>query len=334
VTAETLTGVSIVARQEFRIRIRTGRWRWLLMGWVILLAGVTTLLDFALHTSFGFGGQDNRQGMALFGLNMLFVLAMVMVISPALTAQSINGDRERGTLATLQVTGLRPLEIALGKLAAGWAVGLSALALTLPFTGYAMTQGGVTIGRVVAVYAVAAILIGVVCAISLALSAMLVRTVTSTLLAYLTVATLTVGTIVAFSVALPLVSQTYRTRLPDGTETTRQEDQRQVIWWLLAPNPFVVVADAAPPVGGPRNPDDIQGGMSEYDILQTIGQSVRSLRSTPNARMVPGARPEADLPVWPYGLGFNILLGVGAIAITAQRLRTPTDKLPTGSRIA
>jgi len=41
-------------------------------------------------------------------------------VTPALTAQSINGDRERGTLATLQVTRLRPADIALGKLAAGW----------------------------------------------------------------------------------------------------------------------------------------------------------------------------------------------------------------------
>lgn len=329
---ETLIGASIVARQEFRIRIRTGRWRWLLLGWVALLAGFTLLVDFALRTSLG--REDDRRGIALFGLNMLFVLAMVLVISPALTAQAINGDRERGTLATLQVTGLRPLEIALGKLAAGWAVGLSALALTLPFTGYAMAQGGVLIARVVAVYAVAAILSGVVCAISLALSALMTRTVTSTLLAYLTVATLSIGTMVAFTVALPLVSNSYRERLPDGTEVVHTQDHRELVWWVIAPNPFVVLADAAPPVGGPRDPDDESVGMNEYDILQTIGQSVRSLRSTPNERMAPGARRQTDLPVWPYGLAFNILLGIGAIAITARRLQTPMNKLPRGSRIA
>ena len=44
--------------------------------------------------------------------------------------------------------------------------------------------------------------------------------------------------------------------------------------------------------------------------------------------------PSSDLPVWPYGLAFNVLLGAAALAITATRLRTPTQKLPRATRIA
>src|SRR5262245_17186430 len=134
----TPTGIWLVTMQEFRIRLRTGRWRWLLGGWVALCAIFTLLLDLSVDTGYGIVRDDQiNRGVPLFGILMCFVLGMVMVISPALTSQSITGDRERGTLATLQVTRLRPSEIAFGKLFAGWGVGLVMLILTLPFAGYA-----------------------------------------------------------------------------------------------------------------------------------------------------------------------------------------------------
>jgi hypothetical protein len=49
-----------------------------------------------------------------------------------------------------------------------------------------MLQGGVTIERMAAVYGVVALLIGVVCAVSQALSALLARSITSALLSYVT----------------------------------------------------------------------------------------------------------------------------------------------------
>ena len=126
-------GDALVARQELRVRLRTGRWRWLLAGWVVVVGLFTLLSDLALRTGYGYDSDDSRRGVPLFVILMFFGLAMVLVDQPALTAQSINGDRERGTLAILQVTRLRPAEIALGKLLAGWGVGVGALALTFPF---------------------------------------------------------------------------------------------------------------------------------------------------------------------------------------------------------
>src|SRR5256885_4033935 len=132
---------------------------------------------------------------------MLFVLGLVLIISPALTAQSITGDRERGTLATLQVTRLTAWEIAVGKLIAGWGVGLGALALTLPFVGSAILEGGMTVARTFVVLLVVSLLIGVVCAISLGLSAVLARSITSALLSYIVVFALTVGTVIVFGLS-------------------------------------------------------------------------------------------------------------------------------------
>jgi ABC-type transport system involved in multi-copper enzyme maturation permease subunit len=330
--------VWLVVAQEFRIRLRTGRWRWLLGAWLALLALFTLLLDLGLNTGYGYVPDDSLRGVPLFGFLMFFVLGSMLVISPALTAQTINGDRERGTLATLQVTRLRPAEIALGKLLAGWSVGLVALALSIPFAGYAMTQGGITITRVAAVYGVVALLIGTVCAVSQALSGLLARSITSALLSYVVTMTLAVGTLVAFGLALPLTEERIVVNSTDGYRYTTYQTHPERVWWLLAPNPFVIVADAAPrvPPRVTRHGDVIH--IENYDPLSSIGNEVRQLRSpqgwfvyAPNADSVP--EPE-EKPVWPYGLGFSVLLAAGSVLVTIRRLRTPTDRLPRGIRVA
>jgi ABC-2 type transport system permease protein len=343
--------VWLVVQQEFRIRLRTGRWRWLLGGWVAVLAIFTILLDLGLDTGYGYVEDDTFRGVPLFGFLMFFILGVMLLISPALTSQTVNGDRERGTLATLQVTRLRPAEIAVGKFFAGWVVGLVALALSIPFAGYAMLQGGVTVERMAAVYGVVALLIGVVCAVSQALSALLARSITSALLSYVTAGTLAVGTLIAFALAVPLTEE--RMPSPYGGYSTFTHEER--VWWLLAPNPFVILADSAPRVP-PKvtvNGDVIQ--VDDYDPLSAISREVRRLRYgqeyyyavaipcqdvvvTPeNPQGVPDCTappPPPDLPVWPYGLGFSVLLGLGAVIVTTVRLKTPTHRLPRGVRVA
>jgi hypothetical protein len=273
----------------------------------------------------------------LFGFLMFFILGMMLVISPALTSQTINGDRERGTLATLQVTRLRPVEIAVGKLFAGWGIGLLALALSLPFTLYAMSRGGITAVRVLATYAVVAVLIGVVCAVSQALSALLARSITSALLSYVTVAALSIGTLIAFSLILPFTRETITVNPPQGPPFQTEVEHQERIWWLMAPNPFVVLADSAPRV--PRHVD-VRGDVvyvDDYDPLSSIGNEVRRLRHPPQVYYYyDGTVPPEpqSLPVWPYGLGFNVLLGIAAVTLTTYRLRTPTNKLARGVRVA
>jgi ABC-type transport system involved in multi-copper enzyme maturation permease subunit len=316
-TAGLLHGVRLVARHEFRVRLRTGRWRWLLGGWVAVVAVFTALLHLALLTT------DTAVGTPLFGGLMLFVLGLVLVVSPALTAQSINGDRERGTLATLQVTRLAPVQIAVGKLVAAWGVGLAALALTAPFVIWAVAQGGVGVVRVVAVIIVVALLIGVVCAVSQALSALLSRSITSALMSYVVMFALTVGTLIAFGLSVPLTTETIQVSDNQGSTWEEQRAHTERVWWLLAPNPFVVLADAAPTLPPPKPYES-----RPLDPLGEVGRGVRNIRQ---GEYVDG---RADKPVWPYGLGFDLLLGAGGVWVTTRRLRAPAHTLAKGVRIA
>jgi ABC-type transport system involved in multi-copper enzyme maturation permease subunit len=326
-------GIGLVALQEFRMRLRTGRWRWLLGVWLFVLGGFTLLLDLAL-TNGGSAAESDLRGVPLLGILMLFVLACVLIISPTLTSQAINGDRERGTLATLQATRLRPSQIALGKLAAAWSVGLVMLLLTVPFVFYAMARGGLQFVRVAALYGVVALLIGVICAISQAMSALLARSITSALLSYVMVFALSVGTLIGFFLLVSIV-QTTRV-IDNGYEKYTVHDSRtDLVWPVLAPNPFVVLADSAPrvPPRVTQTGDVIR--IEDYDVLSALGRSIRDLRRPPNAQyvtfdnqVIPGD------PVWPWGLGFDLLLGVGSVAITIRRLRAPARRLATGVRIA
>lgn len=352
----TGSGIATVARQEFRLRIRAGRWKWLLGIFFLVLLGFTALLGAGLSQVTD--GVEFK-GTVLYGGLMLFVLGLALLVVPALAAQSVNGDRERGTLATLQVTRLTAAEIALGKFAAAWGTALVFLALTAPLVAYAMTQRGVPFLRVVVVTAVLALLLGTVCAISLWWSAVLSRTTTSGVLAYLTVFALTIGTLITFGLATAVtaerVTETFDAGCPPGDEfctsgtmsyeTTRARTDRT--WWLLAPNPFVVLADAAPqiPQEEPADrPFDQPPGVRAQDLdpLGQIGRQVRDLRRPAPELTSTGLAPDVfygleddrAAPVWPTGLAVNVLLGVAALVLTVRRLRTPTRDLPRGQRVA
>ena len=344
-----VAGVRTVAEQEFRLRIRAGRWRWLLGAWFGVVLAFAVLLRLGLAAT----SADSRPvGPALFGGVLLFVLGLALLVVPALTAQSINGDRERGTLATLQVTRLSAAQIALGKLAAAWGTALVFLALTLPVVAWAVAEGGLPLVNVVSTLLVVALLLGVVCALAQCLSAVFARSITSALLSYITVFALTVGTLIAFGLATALTSEqatvTYRSPAidpetgeidPDGPvvrdsyTTTRVRPDRT--WPLLAPNPFVVLADSAPALPDRFDPRSGIRVPQPLDPLGELGNAIRDARRPPREDGRFGDTAQSDPgPVWPYGLVFDVLRGVGAVTVTVRRLRTPTHRLPRGVRIA
>lgn len=362
----TASGIAVVARQEFRLRIRAGRWRWLLGAFFAALLLFTALLRLGLGNLAP--AETAYRGTVIYGGLVLFVLGLALLVVPALAAQSVNGDRERGTLAVLQVTRLSAGDIALGKLAAAWGTSLVFLALTAPMVAYAVSQGGgVPLGRVLVVTLVLALLLGTVCAVSLLLSAVLARTTTSGVLAYLAVFGLTVGTLIVFglvtAVTAERVTETYEITCPtlqdlpsdiplsereqivgecvpgtESFETTRGRTERT--WWLLAPNPFVVLADAAPALPLPSPAAGVGAARlataADLDPLGAIGRQVRELRRPPDRSSSAVLTPfDDDAPaVWPTGLAVNVLLGVGAVLLTVRRLRTPSRRLPRGQRVA
>jgi ABC-type transport system involved in multi-copper enzyme maturation permease subunit len=331
-----MTGILDIARLELTMRVRAGRWRWLLGAWFLVLTLFMLLARTSLSDNTG-AVSSHQRGTVLYGGLQLFMLGLALLVTPTLSSQSVNGDRERGTLAVLQVTRLSAFQIAAGKLLSAWATTAAFLLVSAPLVVWAMIEGGVSFARVVTVTLVMLLLLGVICAIALGLSSLLARSTTSSVLSYLAVFALTVGTLILFGLV------TASTTDSSGARTDRT-------WWLLAPNPFVVLADAAPVAHKPRAVCQATGATTfcstpsqSLDPLGALGRTVRDLRKPPSQGFIVNIGPggTTEIPreqhgglVWPYGLGFDLALGGFMLWTTTRRLQTPRSYLPRGVRIA
>jgi ABC-type transport system involved in multi-copper enzyme maturation permease subunit len=365
-------GVRTVAVLELRQRVRSTRWAVALVVWFVVVGAITGLTWAAVHAVSGSATLDGTgapdpglrflAGPPIFGVVVFFVLFLGLLVSPTLSSTAVNGDRNAGTLATLQVTLLTPAEIAVGKLLAAWAAALAFLAVSVPFLLVALAAGGVPVASVVVCLAVLALLLAVVCAIGLGFSALSPRTSGSVVLTFLTVAGLTVLTPILFALSVPAITEREEVRvwtfpstftgegeLPECVWEIQTMDQvhTERTWWLLAVNPFVVLADAAP---------EAREEMSLFgDPLSAIRSGVRSARTGPAPELdwcsgafvsltadgesveppSPVEVPEPDRSVvWPYGLAANLLLGAGGLAVAVRRLAIPQRRLARGTRVA
>ncbi len=370
----SLHGIRTVAALELKQRRRTSRWPIVLSAWVVLIALVTVLTWRAVHTTEGAAGST------LYDVLTFFVLGLSMLIMPSLTATSINGDREHGVLATLQTTLLSPADIVVGKLVASVTVALTFLATALPFLAFAYAAGGLSFGRILLSLLVLVLVLSVVCATGLMFSSLTARPVSSAVLTYLTVAGLVFGTVVAFGLTAFVVMNIEQVKVHGVPEVWYQSHQGQFdvngnpvtpteadcliftrpmevahterIWWLLPLNPFVVVADAAPPRQSDTTPDMF---LSAFTPMLWISDGARAARrgadlATPREECYfgdvsgqppqdtplqsPGSTRPASGPVWPFGLAFLLIGGVAATGISVLRTRTPIRRLPNGTRIA
>jgi len=333
-------------------------------------------------------GWTPSSGPLVFGLVVFFVLGLGMLVTPALTASSINGDRNDGTLATLQVTTLSATQIAAGKLVAAWGTMLAFLVAALPWIITAVVIGKFSW---LAALGCGVVLMGelaVLCAVGLGWSALVNRTSGSNLLSYLTVMTLSTLTVVFMALLVPLTEQSDTVevwRLPKDVQTrwdaemdaywrdpenstppaapfdqctwfteTRKEVHPEKVWWMLAANPFIMVADAAPEPKIARTQPRMYEAWGQDPMFLTR-TSVAWTATAPPAQVDecyngyygylsghgPGSatspvKPQepADVRVWPWSLSVNLLLGGLFFAIAVWRLKVPYSKLPKGTRVA
>jgi hypothetical protein len=97
--------------------------------WVALVVLFTVRTDRAF-TEYNVPPPYLRQdGVPRFGSLTLFVVSVLLLLSPALTARSVNGPRGWNSPLAPPADRPSPAAIAVGTLLGGWAVGLVALAL-------------------------------------------------------------------------------------------------------------------------------------------------------------------------------------------------------------
>ena len=352
-------GLRTVTVLELRQRVRSTRWKTALIVWFLVVGLITMLTTGAFAIISSDGSTDETFGGMVYSIVVGFVLFLGLLVAPTLSSGAINGDRNAGTLATLQVTLLTPAEIVLGKLAAAWIAALAFLVASIPFLIWALVGGGVSWLALLTTVLMLALVLGVVCAIGLGFSAVVGKTSGSAVLTYLTVGGITAVLPILFGLLVPATTTTENVRVwaveagYTWEETTAPECEWQTqetqvwhserTWWLLAPNPFVVVADAQP-LGDPETLGEDENMLA---VLQYGVRYARTGDSGPQdwctgVYMGEGARPESpvepvevtDQLVWPWGLGFDLLLGATGVIVAVNRLRVPTARLAQGTRVA
>ena len=321
----------------------------------------------------GFGRVS--PGPLIFEAVCAFVLLFGLLVAPAFSANAISGDRSAGTLAIMQVTLLRPGQLLWGKFLASWVVSLAFLVVSVPFLIFGIAQGGLGVGYILVALLMLALELGVVCALGVGISALANRPLFSIVVTYLTVAVLTFGTLIAFALGAAVSNGTVEANqpfykgmemypdeqapaqdteiyppVPLPTDVTDQNDEyacygplqpqsvsrTERVAWLLAMNPFVVVADAIPYPA--RTTQEQSYGVN--GVFENISQGARYAQAGPDATFqcaggkVTASRFDQQVPLWPLGLGLQLLVAGAILALGWRALRTPAGKLPKGTRVA
>ncbi|WP_154604799.1 MULTISPECIES: ABC transporter permease [Arthrobacter] len=366
-------GIRAVVGMELRQRLRSRGWYIMLAIWFGLIWLVTALTWMSwkaqeqsrLSWEPGFVGTG--PGTLIFEIVMAFVLLFGLLVAPAFSANAISGDRSAGTLAIMQVTLLRSGQLLWGKFIASWIVALAFLAASAPALIYGIAQGGLGAGYILVALLMLGIELGVACALGVGISAVVNRPLFSIVVTYLVVAVLTFGTLIAFGLGASVSNGTvqanqvhYKTTgvggdpgdypVPPAKDITdenaeyacygplqsRPVTRTEPVAWLLAMNPFMVVADSIP------YPDrkTQERTYSSTGLFETISQAARQAQAGPDATYqcaggkVAPSQIEQNLPLWPLGLGLQLLVSAGILALGWRALRTPAGKLPKGTRVA
>ncbi len=350
---------------ELRQRVRS-------VGWYVLLGVFAVILIGLLGLSFAAFSLTTGGSEWFFSLVIMLVLLLTLLVSPTLSGSAVNGDRDAATLAPVQVTLATTGEIVLGKFLAAWISGLAFLVVAAPFLVIATLAGELKPAAIVTSLGILVIEVGVVAAIGVGLSAVIARPIFSVASTYLLVAALTLGTLIAFGLggaALRTEATTVSrdvdwSAVPAGCDpsapvrssdcpsyddlpcvesTTVYEQPRfDRVWWLLAANPFVILADATPPtyVGG--NPTDLFTQFASGVRLAqlppeeptTYDGCARSAQWYADEYPSVQERVEGTTPSWFVGLLVQLILAGALLAWGVARTRTPAKRLPPGTRIA
>lgn len=147
--------------KELRLRLRRERTIWVLITYLLVM----TLLGFLFisQTSAYNSNSVSTLGLGLYTLLVFVQLFLIMFITPAFTATSINGEKERQTFDLLLCSRLSAFELVAGKLVAGLANALLLIAASIPLFSLVFFFGGVGPAQVfqaTLVFVVTAIVVG------------------------------------------------------------------------------------------------------------------------------------------------------------------------------
>jgi ABC-type transport system involved in multi-copper enzyme maturation permease subunit len=256
-----------------------------------------------------------RVGRGIFEWLLFAALGLVLFIVPGYTSAAIAGERERQTLIPMQLTLLRPWQIAAGKVGASTAfVGLLLVA-TLPVLAVASAFGGVDLAAVVRAL-LAIIVVGLVLAsVTVACSAVVRRVQAATVLAYACTLLLLFGTLVAYGAAQVAITL----RRPPGQVSN--SERAPAILVALNPVVFTGAAMEGADLNKPLDYNSAAGRSSSPFTLTRV-----FMRPQLQSNNGPATAPDTGFGYFlPMSLVAMAALALLSIRLAAGRLRVPAE---------
>ena len=253
------SAVSAVATKELRGRMRGRRAFIVVTIYLLLLSafafGIYTYLkqSAALGIStdpvfgmprpgvpsvFGYGdaGLSASIGHALFSGLLLIETLLVLVLAPAFTSGAISLEREKQTLDLLVATPLSTMGMVVGKLLSALTYVFLLIIASIPLASLVFVFGGVGPEDLIRGYVLLFALAFGMGALGLLISALVRRTQTATVMTYIVVLALTLGSV---GVHQFLVVATQSTTGSTIVSTQRHKSPEAMLWL----NPFVANLD-------------------------------------------------------------------------------------------
>lgn len=315
-----------IVAKEYRSRMRTWRSPLALTVYILLLAGLGWAIFAAMASATGnqFGAPAPNYGQQLFLYLVLFQMALVAFITPALTAGAVSGERERQTIDLLFVTLIPPFSIIWGKLLASISFILLLLLLSVPIFSLVFLFGGIEPDQVLYAFIVTGTTALTLGAIGIAFSTWLPRTLPATVAAYAAAFVMLIGSL-AYGLLFPAQVSPNATRLPPPPAVT----------YLGPVLPLLTIATNAPVGGfGIRYPTGVFGGGGMACASSAFGPptcyptgTLGGLGGAPVPRNLQGSGAvlqEGPFAGWQYWQASLVMqLGICFLALAVSAVRLP-----------
>ncbi|WP_455714064.1 ABC transporter permease [Anaerosporobacter sp.] len=228
-----------IFKKEQKVRARSPKLMLLIVGYNL---GLVILVAIAFLSTYGAKHSTAKyhDTLLLYILIGVFQFALLLLIIPAFTAGTITGEKERQTFDVLITTSKNPLTIIIGKLSASVSTMVLLIVSSLPITAVVFSVGGLSLIDIVLYVIVCfleAIFIG---SIGLFFSSYSENTAKSTVMTYVTILLLVIGTAIVLGILYLIVSKQINYDEFATEAITIVTDLKNAVWILLI-NPLVTV---------------------------------------------------------------------------------------------
>lgn len=145
--------INPVLRREIKTSMRSWKTSFAITIYLLILLLAVGIFIYSTQLNINSMGFSVRYSIEFYAFIAGLQLAFIIFISPALTASSISGERERQTLELMLITKMSTLSIVIGKLLSSIGIVLIMILTSLPIFALVLNYGGISLVNLLTIFA-------------------------------------------------------------------------------------------------------------------------------------------------------------------------------------